>query len=168
MTFSIRAVIVIAAAANGSKAGSTIKLDRGVPIAHFEMQPVAASRQCAGDEIIQQCLADAAPLLRWIDGEKQELGFIGNRPDQGEAGRLAALFGKGQRNAVHRQNSGALGTGPGFAETWLERGGHDAHDLVEVIDPAAPEANLEFGLPLGCHQAAPASSLDGLASGARA
>jgi hypothetical protein len=43
---------------------------------------MGAFRQGGGDEIIQQGLADAAPLFIRRDGKEEELGFVRNRPDK--------------------------------------------------------------------------------------
>ena len=139
MAAAVRSMIIATAASNRDKARGAIKLYSLVPVADLKVQPVPATRQRAGDEIVEQCLPNPAPLLGGIDCQQQQLGFIGDRSYQRKSDRLPVLFSQGEGNAMHWQDPGALRTGPGLAKARLEGGGHDPHHLVEVVDASRSE-----------------------------
>ena len=81
-----------------------------------------AARPRALQEIVEQHLADAAALMVGRDGEQQQFGFVGDRAEQREADRLAALGSRAsisQTPGIGRMPA-HLRAGPGLAEAVAE------------------------------------------------
>ena len=106
-----------------------------------------------------------SPVPARKHAEQQELGFVGDATGQGKADRLAgsAIPCDDERNAVHRQDPGALRASPCFAKAVAESRVHDLHDGVEVGRIAGAQADIAVDRG-GRHQAASFAR----ASGARA
>ena len=84
-------MIIVAAAAGRDEAGSA-GTARPPDCRRAPRDGGGARRAaCHGDEIIEQRLADAAPLRGGIDREQQQLGLVGDGADQREAADLAII-----------------------------------------------------------------------------
>ena len=161
----VRSSIIVAAAPNRSKSGDSIHLHRRITVANLKVNTTGAFFTGSLDEIIEQATPDPAPMMTWEDRQQQELGLVGDCPRQRKADHRGAcrFASDDQADAGHRENSGALGARPRFAEAAAERAIHDLHDFIEVFRAAAPETHFAVDC-WGCHQAA----CFALASGARA
>src|SRR5690242_15181493 len=100
-------MIIVASPADGREAGGAIHADRGIAVANLEVDSPEAGVTGALDEIVEQELADSAPLLAGGDPDQQELGFVGNGPEQRKADHrvLRAVEREHQENARHWQDS---------------------------------------------------------------
>ena len=85
-------------------------------------------------EILEKSPPDPLAMPVRKNGQKQELGFIGDGPRQGKAHCCLSIrvSSDDQANSMHRQDPRALGAGPRFSETIAECGLHDLHDVVEI------------------------------------
>ena len=97
--------------------------------------------------------------------EQQQLGLVGNGPEEGETGKLAiAIAGKDKLHPRHGQDPRALRTSPRLAKAIVEGRIHDASQGIEIGRAAFREVKLFCGRSgAGAHAAFRAR-----ASGARA
>ena len=88
-TVTVGRMIIIAAAADRRKTNSSIHVDRRIAIANFKMDARYSIVSCMFQKIVKQPAPDAAPASVGHDGEQQQLGLVGDCPEQGEADRVA-------------------------------------------------------------------------------
>src|SRR5256885_7810276 len=73
---SVRAVIIVAAAADRHEAGGAIHCDRRIAVAHFKMDSGGPASPGPVEEIVEQARANALPVVAREHREQEKLGFV--------------------------------------------------------------------------------------------
>ena len=99
-TLAVERVIIIAASANRRESSLPIHLDCRIAVANFKMDPGHAASARLVHEMIEQPPADALAVPFGLDRDQQQLGFLGDRAEQGEADRFRGLLSQAMFKAT--------------------------------------------------------------------
>ena len=143
---TIAAAVVRRPFANLAEPPAFIKPRCRIAVAHFQEDSAHAAPGCAGAEMIEQLPAQPAAAKGAIDREQQQFLVVEDLPRNKEPGGGGpALFAANSlaNRAIERdqptaagvqdQRVGNLAAVPRFAELWLERAPHHAHDRIDPV-----------------------------------